>query len=59
MLCENCEKKKNLQETAGNKYIENVLNFDLTEPWREVLLIWRMVFDQIFNRHLSKNWLFS
>jgi hypothetical protein len=33
------KKRTNLQETAGNGYIENVLNFDLTEPWRKVLLI--------------------
>jgi hypothetical protein len=50
--------RTNLQETAGNGCTANVQNFNLTEPWREYLLIWRTDFDQNCDGHLSKNRLF-
>jgi hypothetical protein len=50
--------RTNLQETAENECTANVQNSDLTEPWREYLLMWRIYFYQNCNGHLSKNWLF-
>jgi hypothetical protein len=57
-ICKNYKNRTNLQETAGNGCTANVQNFDLTELWREYLLIWRMDFDQNCDGHLSKYRLF-
>jgi hypothetical protein len=46
--------RTNFQKTAGNGYTANVQKTDLTKPWREFLLIWRMDFDQNYDGHLSK-----
>jgi hypothetical protein len=52
--CKIIKNRTNLQETAGNWCTADVQNFDLTEPWREYLLIWRMDFNQNCDGHLFK-----
>ena len=52
------ENRTNFQKTIGNGYTANEQKTDLTEPWKEFLLIWKMDFDQNCDGHLLKNWLF-